>query len=101
LQNSVKIRLFLIKNFENRGGCFLDQQHIKDYPRPVQSTEKRSRTKIIGPIKQGDEIRKHRKRPLSSCILQSPGKDNGRSKFAAVKKKNKRKKKGKLPGRAK
>lgn len=51
---------------------------IKDYPRTAQSTErkKKSRTKIIGAIKQGAEMWKHRKSPLSSCILQSPGKDN-------------------------
>lgn len=64
----------------------MDQQRIKDYPRTAQSAEKRSRTKIIGAIKQGDEMRKHRKRPLSSCILQSLGKDNGKSEFTAIKK---------------
>lgn len=71
--------------------------------RTAQSAEKRSRTKIIGAIKQGDEIWKHRKRPLSSCILQSLGKDNGRSEFAAVKKEKEEKggKKGKLTERAK
>lgn len=73
-------------------------------PAPHQrlSAEKRSRTKIIGAIKQGDDIRKHRKRPLSSCILQSLGKDNGRSEFAAIKKENEEeKKRAKSPERAK
>lgn len=83
----------------------MDQQRMKDYPRTAQSMEKRNRTKIIGAIKQGDEIWKHRKRPLSSCILQSLGKDNGRSEFVAIKKekeeKGEKKKKGKLTERAK
>lgn len=64
----------------------MDQQHTKASPRRAQSTEKRSRTKIIGAIKQEDEIWRHRKRPLlSSCLLQSLGKDNARFEFAAAK----------------
>lgn len=42
-----------------------------------------------------DEIWKHRKRPLCSRILQSLGKDNGRSEFTAVEKEKEEKKKKK------